>query len=273
MSRRLSRKLQESPARVMTAAPGLSRSGGRPLPDQARARLEPRLGHDFSRVRIHSDSQADQAARSMGARAFTLRDDIYYSRAAPPPGTPSGDHLLAHELAHVAQGVPGMSPEDETEQREAVEAEPVEREAEDSASRATEGVKERGGGIANEAEPMTATCSPDTNRLPVGYRRTITLKDGTDPFCASKGTISVMHASSWLPAWGKTEGSFTAQIMDIHSKWKGETQTWSVDPTETTDNFKTNGPGDYWIELKFPGQNPDSKKRHNIFVRGEISEP
>lgn len=268
MGRRLSRKLQESPVRVMASAARLSRSGGRPLPDQARARL----GHDFSRVRIHSDSQADQAARSMGARAFTLRDDIYYSSAAPRPGTPSGDHLLAHELTHVAQGVAGMSPEDETERREAVEAEPVERAAEESASRATEAVKERGGGVA-EAEPMKWTgCSPDTDRLPASYTNSFYNDDGTELFCASGSTITASYASSFTPSWGKHTDTFKAQIRDIHSTWKGQTKDWKV-PGKDSSTFKTNGPGDYWIAFWYPNQNKDPKRRHKIYVTTDVKQP
>jgi hypothetical protein len=68
-----------------------------------RAVLEPRLGHDFSRVRIHTDERAAQAARSVGARAFTLGQDIVFAQGQYAPGTAPGQRLLAHELVHAAQ--------------------------------------------------------------------------------------------------------------------------------------------------------------------------
>ena len=37
--------------------------------DQHRAFMEPRFGHDFSRVRVHSDAHAAESARAIGALA------------------------------------------------------------------------------------------------------------------------------------------------------------------------------------------------------------
>lgn len=78
--------------------------GGRPLDAALRADLEPRLGADFARVRVHTDSAADLAARSIGARAFTWKDRIAFAAGEYAPETRSGRRLLAHELAHVVQG-------------------------------------------------------------------------------------------------------------------------------------------------------------------------
>ncbi|RYZ03507.1 MAG: DUF4157 domain-containing protein [Myxococcales bacterium] len=78
-------------------------AGGRPLPDSARSFLEPRFGHDFSRVRIHTDERADAAARTVHARAFTRGHDIVFAAGEYAPHSSSGLRLLAHELAHVLQ--------------------------------------------------------------------------------------------------------------------------------------------------------------------------
>ncbi len=79
------------------------RSGGQPLPGAARAFFEPRFGRDFSRVRVHTGAQADQAARSVNALAFTMGQNIVFRAAHFAPHTPQGKKLLAHELAHVVQ--------------------------------------------------------------------------------------------------------------------------------------------------------------------------
>jgi hypothetical protein len=41
-------------------------SPGRPLDPAVRAALEPRFGHDFSRVRIHTERRAAESARGWG---------------------------------------------------------------------------------------------------------------------------------------------------------------------------------------------------------------
>ena len=77
--------------------------GGEPLPESVRAFFEPRFGHDFSRVRVHSDGRAAAAARSVNALAFTVGQDIVFGAGQYAPQTAPGQKLLAHELTHAAQ--------------------------------------------------------------------------------------------------------------------------------------------------------------------------
>ncbi len=79
------------------------RSPGRPLDTSARAFFEPRFGHDFSRVRIHTDSVAAQSAADVAAHAWTVGSDIAFGSGRYSPFTPFGAGLLAHELTHVVQ--------------------------------------------------------------------------------------------------------------------------------------------------------------------------
>lgn len=79
------------------------RGGGRALPESARAFFEPRFGHDFGDVRVHSDPASAQLARSVDARAFTVGRDVVFGPGEFTPGTPEGRRLLAHELTHVVQ--------------------------------------------------------------------------------------------------------------------------------------------------------------------------
>src|SRR5262245_3868250 len=46
-------------------------SPGRPLSEQPRAVMEPRFGHDFSRVRVHADGKAAESAQALNALAYT----------------------------------------------------------------------------------------------------------------------------------------------------------------------------------------------------------
>jgi hypothetical protein len=85
------------------ALPGMGSAPGRRLDAATRAFMEPRLGHDFSRVRIHTGASAAASAGSLSARAYTLDSDVVFGAGHYQPHTPAGRRLLAHELAHVVQ--------------------------------------------------------------------------------------------------------------------------------------------------------------------------
>ena len=76
---------------------------GQPLDPGLRAFFEPRFGFDFSAVRVHRDTGAAASARSLGARAYTMGRHVVLGRGEYRPESPSGRHLLAHELTHVMQ--------------------------------------------------------------------------------------------------------------------------------------------------------------------------
>jgi hypothetical protein len=78
-------------------------SPGQPLDAAARAFFEPRFGHDFSQVRVHSGAAAEQSARSLNANAYTVGHNIVFGAARFAPQTYEGRRLIAHELTHVAQ--------------------------------------------------------------------------------------------------------------------------------------------------------------------------
>ncbi len=65
--------------------------------------MESKFGADFSRVRIHTDHAATTMARQLGAKAFTVGQDVSFAANCYEPHTPRGAYLLAHELAHTLQ--------------------------------------------------------------------------------------------------------------------------------------------------------------------------
>jgi Domain of unknown function (DUF4157) len=79
------------------------RGPGRPLSPDQRAFFEPRFGHHFGEVRIHTDTGAADSARALNARAYTIGTDIAFASGRFAAGTRAGRRLLAHELTHVAQ--------------------------------------------------------------------------------------------------------------------------------------------------------------------------
>ncbi len=83
-------------------------TSGQPLEAGTRRRMERRLGHDFSKVRVHTGETAAASARAAGALAYTVGRDVVLGERAQMDSSPA---LMAHELAHVVQqeGTPGAT--------------------------------------------------------------------------------------------------------------------------------------------------------------------
>jgi hypothetical protein len=78
-------------------------SSGRPLDHETRRYMESRIGFDFSKVRIHTDSRAVASAKSLNARAYTVGNNVVFGAGRFAPNTTEGRRLLAHELTHTVQ--------------------------------------------------------------------------------------------------------------------------------------------------------------------------
>jgi hypothetical protein len=87
-------------------------SAGRPMEPKTRAFFESRMGGtrrvDLGGVRIHTGPEAARSAKAVNARAYTVGNDIVFGEGEYEPETRGGRHLLAHELAHVAQRQSGL---------------------------------------------------------------------------------------------------------------------------------------------------------------------
>lgn len=79
------------------------RSPGQPLDVATRAFMEPRFGHDFSGVRVHTSEKAAESARAVNALAYTVGQDVVFGARQYQPATTDGRNLVAHELTHVVQ--------------------------------------------------------------------------------------------------------------------------------------------------------------------------
>jgi hypothetical protein len=78
-------------------------SSGQPLNAGMRAFMEPRFGHDFSQVRVHTDTKAAESAQAVNALAYTVGREMVFGAGQYAPGTDAGRRLIAHEMAHVVQ--------------------------------------------------------------------------------------------------------------------------------------------------------------------------
>lgn len=76
---------------------------GSPLHSALREDMEQRFGRDFSRVRVHSNDDAERSTREVDAQAYTVGRDIVFGEGRYVPATNEGQRLIAHELTHVVQ--------------------------------------------------------------------------------------------------------------------------------------------------------------------------
>ena len=100
------------PAAPATAPPIVHQvldSPGQPLDPATRNFFEPRFGHDFSRVRVHTDDRAAESARAVNAAAYTVGSDIVFGPNQYRPSQGKGNQLVAHELTHVVQQETSMA--------------------------------------------------------------------------------------------------------------------------------------------------------------------
>lgn len=82
------------------------RTPGTSLPPELLEELQERFGADLREIRLHSDTNADRAARALHARALTVGRDILLARGEGDMHAPRGRRLLLHEVAHASQSPP-----------------------------------------------------------------------------------------------------------------------------------------------------------------------
>ncbi|MBL9135484.1 MAG: DUF4157 domain-containing protein [Verrucomicrobiales bacterium] len=94
---------------------------GHSLDPAIRTQMEAGFGHDFSQVRLHTDTLAAASAKAVNARAYTVGSDIVFASGEYRPDTLDGRRLLAHELTHTLQqaGTTPASPNGPALQRQA----------------------------------------------------------------------------------------------------------------------------------------------------------
>ncbi len=187
-----------------------------PLPTQMQRSLGPLFGHDFSRIRLHTDAPAAMSARALHAAAYTIGDDIVFGEGRYQPGTFSGRRLLAHELAHVVQqrfAVPTHSP------AIGKRGGPHEREARGASLRAAVGLS--AGGFSSL--PVQAVQRADEDELK-GLESGIPQQIGSTIMGDTgwRFTVAVMQGiAGGLHAHEKA-GDVTATVTrfhELHSSW------------------------------------------------------
>ena len=108
-SPRIQRRVAQAVEQAHTAPASVDRvlaSSGAPLNQTLQQDMGQRFRYDFSRVRVHSGSAAEQSAREINANAYTVGDNIVFGAGRFDTETHDGRRLIAHELTHVVQQSP-----------------------------------------------------------------------------------------------------------------------------------------------------------------------
>jgi Domain of unknown function (DUF4157) len=142
-------------------------SGGQPLSDGVRAKMETSFGADFSAVRVHEGDHAS----AHGALGYTQGTDIHFAPGRYQPETPGGQELLGHELAHVVQQSQGRVQATTQAKGAPINDDPsLEREADEQGARAARGESASAGaaispGATGGAIQRRPNPELDTSRL------------------------------------------------------------------------------------------------------------
>jgi hypothetical protein len=135
------------------------------LPKAARDFFEPRFEYDFTHVKIHTDSAANESAQSINAFAYTIGDNIFFNSGQYNPNTDSGRKLLAHELTHVVQQTGQI-------QRQEKDNEPITRENQE----------------VHTLHELNASAAPEGDKWDRIARELFNKKDYQDYFDSIKST-------------------------------------------------------------------------------------
>jgi len=156
--------------------------------------VEPRLGHDFSQVRVHNDKEAAESTKAVNALAYTVGRHIVFGAGQYAPQTHAGRRLLAHELAHVVQQRATSNVYLNAAPRVDKADGPAEQEAERTARIANQA--DRG---TTEAQGVSIIKSPMSQPGPVLQRQTFEFEvEPDDP--SRPGQINVRFTTPGSPA-------------------------------------------------------------------------
>jgi outer membrane protein OmpA-like peptidoglycan-associated protein len=229
---------QAGPSTVPSIVPDVLRSPGEPLDAAARAFMEPRFGHDFSQVRIHTDAKAAESAQAVNAVAYTVGSSIVFGRGQFAPQTAKGRRLLAHELAHTVQqqGVRGEAQDTGLDLTAQSLERSLEREADTHAERVVTGHAAEPGQLQKQLGVARLQRLGDPAQAPAGMACPIAQSSaggiGSDIFFGSAGRTLTPSQQADIAAFVSNwhaSGADAAVRIDGYASVEGtQTFNWQV---------------------------------------------
>ncbi len=245
------------------------RGAGTGMPAELQRSMEDGFGHDFSDVRIHTDTHATRTAAQVDAAAYTVGRDIFFGNGHYRPETGEGQRLLAHELTHVVQQG-GRDVPTGTELQVTSAGDQYEQEAD----RVADSIVAGGGAGAS-----TATASPLGQRSVL--QRGAAPSKGQKPTAGdakgaeSKPGAAADKASVKLVKFKMPTGVLVPQIHYNAARKEYELRTdfWVVGRFEPANGATDCSGGEYrqWVrglhrinnQYGFPGSKADRQKRRD----------
>lgn len=192
-------------------------SPGRPLDAQTRSFMESRFGHDFGRVRVHTDDRAAESASAVGASAYTVGSDVVFARGSYAPSTTEGRRLLAHELTHVLQqsGGPGRAPAQRL-MRQACAHDKLKT----GCGRGTPGVADFADASSDHYDQLTVKKGLEQD---LGGKWLTEIQSPKNPEKKAKDTGRIDGVKVL-----ETEGSLGVEIVEVKPRFPGRTMTGDI---------------------------------------------
>ena len=237
-----------------------ARTGGTALDAGVQRHFGQAMGADVSAVRLHAGQQATSLNNQMGAKAFTLGNDIFFSDGIPDTGSDAGLGLVAHEVAHTVQQ--GASPVSRAVQRKAedesgesegtegaapdvlqgvgedVDAEDVEKGGLQRAG-APEGVMEDRAGFAGISGPTrargrAAPSGASDVRVSSSVGSSISINKSASPLASSQVSDSVTASTQAAFAMGGPNATMESKtaLGEMDPKMKLSNITWKLNTTK-----------------------------------------
>jgi hypothetical protein len=189
-------------------------NAGEPLSQPDKALMGSRFARDFSSVRLHHDAEGASAALALHANAFTAGNHIAFGTGRYRPQTSEGQQLLAHELTHVVQ----HAQTSKSEEGSTAASPAAEREAAHAAQSVAAGQTVEAIGRAD----FCIAC--DTSNAVA------------DPLTEARAAIALVALAEPVagippndPVWGKLNGLWMVNILQLLERAAGENQIGALD--------------------------------------------
>lgn len=196
--------------------------------------MEPRFGHDFSQVRVHTDDKAAESARAVNARAYTVG-----------MGWSINGRSVSHSMLAC---LPSSQKNNSYKQLVAQDTSQV---------------------VSGKTIKVTQFASPNILRRWTGSFNITTRLPKSRRFSVSSGSVEVRSGASWESSEACPESSnYNITLWQDVENWFDSnhgSETYPV-PGADTKTWTELPSGEYYLEIYYPNTNPYCRISGNLNV-------